>query len=115
MRKVPSPARLSSGWVGLNYLTALGAELGTDRKSAFREKPGMSQVRFCLFSFFPSCGFLPFEPGPPLSPSFHPHSWLSDFRSVHGGRSQFSRCCYLIIDLCFPLSKETGPGTGAVT
>src|SRR5450759_2536119 len=45
-----------------------------------------------------------------LSPSFHPHSWLSDFRSVHGGRSQFSRCCYLIIDLGSRLSTEAGPG-----
>src|SRR6266853_896304 len=47
---------------------------------------------------------------PPLSPSFHPHSWLSDFRSVHGGCSQFSRCCYLIIDLGSRLSMEAGPG-----
>src|ERR1700730_1460708 len=46
-----------------------------------------------------------------LSPSFHPHSWLSDSRSVHGGRSQYSRCCYLIIDLGFRLSMEAGPGT----
>jgi hypothetical protein len=36
---------------------------------------------------------------------------LSDFRSVHGGRSQFSRCCYLIIDLGSRLSTEAGPGT----
>src|SRR5258708_25863451 len=47
---------------------------------------------------------------PPLSPSFHPHSLLSDFRSVHGGCSQFSRCCYLIIDLGSRLSTEAGPG-----
>jgi len=39
---------------------------------------------------------------PPLSPSFHPHSFVSDIRSVPGGRSRFSRCCYLIIDLCSP-------------
>src|SRR2546426_7872814 len=66
-----------------------------------------------VFSFcflFPSCGFLRIRAGPPLSPSFHPHSWLSDFRSVHGGRSQFSRCCYLIIDLGSRLSAEAGPG-----
>src|SRR5580658_1074306 len=36
---------------------------------------------------------------PPLSPSFHPHSLVSDLRSVLGGCSRFSRCCYLIIDL----------------
>jgi hypothetical protein len=36
---------------------------------------------------------------PPLSPSFHPQSFMSDFRSLQGERPQFSRCCYLIIDL----------------
>src|SRR3984885_7295161 len=36
---------------------------------------------------------------PPLSPSFHSHSFVSDFRSVPGGCSRFSRCCYLRIDL----------------
>src|SRR5262249_16771693 len=36
---------------------------------------------------------------PPLSPSFHPHSLVSDIRSVLGGCSRFSRCCYLIIVL----------------
>src|SRR6202521_1107628 len=36
---------------------------------------------------------------PPLSPSFHPHSLVSDIRSVQVGCSRFSRCCYLIIDL----------------
>src|ERR1700676_3256551 len=37
---------------------------------------------------------------PPLSPSFHSHSLGSDIRSVPGGCSRFSRCCYLRIDLC---------------
>jgi hypothetical protein len=38
----------------------------------------------------------------PLSPPFHPHSSLSDFvRSVQVGCSRFSRCCHLIVDLCF--------------
>jgi hypothetical protein len=59
---------------------------------------------------FLSCEFLCIRAGPPLSPSFHPHSLLSDFRSVHGGRSQFSRCCYLIIDLGSRLSTQAGPG-----
>src|SRR6266404_5505664 len=36
---------------------------------------------------------------PPLSPSFHPHSFVSEIRSVPGGCSRFSRCCYLIIVL----------------
>src|SRR5260370_38936878 len=58
----------------------------------------------------PPCEFLVFEPGRHLSPSFHPHSFLSDFRSVPVGRTRFSRCCYLIIDLCSLFSKGTGPG-----
>ena len=33
---------------------------------------------------------------PPLSPSFYPHSLVSDIRSVLGGCPRFSRCCYLI-------------------
>src|SRR5260221_3122409 len=33
---------------------------------------------------------------PPLSPSFHPLSFVSEIRSVLGGCSRFSRCCYLI-------------------
>src|SRR5258706_13886759 len=66
-----------------------------------------------LFLFSLSFLWIPgIRAGPPLSPSFHPHSWLSDFRSVHGGRSQFSRCCYLIIDLGSRLSMEAGPGVG---
>ena len=77
---------------------------------AFHEKAGMSQVCFSLSVFF-SFPWIPcIRAWPPLSPSFHPHSLLSDFRSVHGGRSQFSRCCYLIIDLGSRLSMEVGPG-----
>src|SRR5713226_6795917 len=68
------------------------------------------RVFFSFCFLFPSCGFLCIRAGPPLSPSFHPHSLLSDFRSVHGGRSQYSRCCYLIIDLGSRLSTEAGPG-----
>ena len=47
---------------------------------------------------------------PPLSPSFHPHSLLSDVRSVPVGRTRFSRCCYLIIDLGSHRSMGVGPG-----
>src|SRR5258706_620386 len=67
----------------------------------------------CVFVFpFPlSCLWIPgIRVGPPLSPSFHPHSLLSDFRSVPGGRSQCSRCCNLIIDLGSRHSTEAGPG-----
>ena len=46
--------------------------------SAFREKAGMSQVCFIFSLFLPvdSLG----SSRPPVSPSFHPHSWLSDLR-----------------------------------
>jgi hypothetical protein len=74
------------------------------------EKAGMSQVCFSL-SVCSSFLWIPcIRARPPLSPSFHPHSWSSDCRSVHVGRSQFSRCCYLIIDLGSRLSMEVGPG-----
>ena len=48
---------------------------------------------------------------PPLSPSFHPHSFVSEIRSVLGGCSRFSRCCYLIIVLSSNLFGESwAPG-----
>src|SRR5580658_4146849 len=48
---------------------------------------------------------------PPLSPSFHPHSFVSDRRSVPVGCSRFSRCCYLRIDLSSHLFGESwAPG-----
>src|SRR6202047_5384108 len=46
-----------------------------------------------LFSFRES---VPIQLSPPRSPSFHPHSFVSDIRSVLGGCSRFRRCCYLI-------------------
>src|SRR6266849_6269025 len=52
-----------------------------------------------LFLLFPYCSH---RAKPPLSPPFHPHSLLSDCRSVQVGCTRFSRCCYLISDLCFP-------------
>jgi hypothetical protein len=36
--------------------------------------------------------------------------WSESFRSVHVGRSRFSRCCHLIGDLSFQLKVERGPG-----
>ena len=45
---------------------------------------------------------------PPLSPSFHPHSLVSDIRSVPGGCSRFSGCCYLIFVLSSPFSMSVG-------
>jgi hypothetical protein len=63
---------------------------------------------FFIFNFsLPNCSH---SAKPPLSPPFHPHSLLSDCRSVQVGCTRYSRCCHLVIDLCSPLSKETGPG-----
>jgi hypothetical protein len=58
---------------------------------AFHEKAGTCQEQF---SFSPYC-----LSGPPLPLPFHPHSLMSEVRSVPVGRSRFSRCCHLIIDL----------------
>src|SRR6202790_83207 len=46
---------------------------------------------------------------PPRSPSFHPHSFVSDIRSVLGGCSRFRRCCYLISVLSSHVSVGVGP------
>ena len=59
-------------------------------------------------SFF--CSFMRFLPfsrsaKPPLSPPFHPHSYMSGFRSVQVGCSRFIRRCYLIIVLRFSLLR----------
>src|SRR4030095_11019543 len=47
---------------------------------------------------------------PPLSPSCHPHSFVNDIRSVLGGCSRFSRCCYLIIALSSQRCVSRAPG-----
>jgi hypothetical protein len=66
-------------------------DLGLSDKS-FHEKAGSCQVGFVVV-FGPRVVFLRTEP--PLSPSFHPHSLVSDIRSVQVGCSRFRRCCYL--------------------
>src|ERR1700733_1054844 len=58
----------------------------------------MSRHTFIFFLFL-SRWICSYSAKPPLSPSFHPHSFVSDLRSVPVGCSRFSRCCYLIIDL----------------
>jgi hypothetical protein len=73
---------------------------------AFHEKAGRSQVDSFVFSL--DKAFLLAES--PLPPSFHPHSSMSDFRSVQVGRSRYSRCCHLIGDLRFVSKDEVGPG-----
>src|SRR5215831_20976001 len=60
-------------------------------------------LAFCWTFFLP--------PSQPLSPCFHPHSrGAIVFRSVHVGRSRFSRCCHLIGDLSFHVRVKRGPG-----
>ena|ERR1700716_449558 len=59
-----------------------------------------------LFSFRES---VPIQLSPPRSPSFHPHSFVSDIRSVLGGCSRFRRCCYLISVLSSHVSVGVGP------
>src|SRR5580698_10399512 len=49
---------------------------------------------------------------PPLSPPFHPHSYVSGFLSVQVGCSRFSRRCYLVSVLCFSSQRSLGPGVG---
>src|SRR6202140_1665912 len=59
-----------------------------------------------LFSFRE---FVPIQLSPPRSPSFHPHSLVSEIRSVLGGCSRFRRCCYLISVLSSHVSVGVGP------
>src|SRR6266550_3713194 len=77
-----------------------------------RRPVGVKWVLF--FCFFIGQGFSPAES--PLSPPFHPHSWLSDFvRSVPVGCSRFSRCCHLLIDLSSVSRRKLGQAINAVT
>src|SRR5438132_9061452 len=56
------------------------------------------------------------QPSYQLSPPFHPHSSMSEFfRSVQVGRSRFSRCCHLIIDLSSIVRWKLGQAIVAVT
>jgi hypothetical protein len=59
-----------------------------------------------FFSFRES---VPIQLSPPRSPSFHPHSFVSDIRSVLGGCSRFRRRCYLISVLSSHVSVGVGP------
>jgi hypothetical protein len=74
--------------------------------NAFHEKAGRSQGDSSWYLLVML--FLPAEL--PLSPPFHPHSSMSDFRSVQVGCSRFSRCCHLFIDLGSISKMKAGPG-----
>jgi len=70
-------------------------------ENAFHEKADRSQVGSAVF--FIGRGFLP-----PRRHCRHPSIrtlLMSDFRSVQVGRSRFSRCCHLIVDLVFHLEN----------
>jgi hypothetical protein len=71
---------------------------------AFHEKAGRSQVNSCWFlldKVFFSCRVATVA----MLPSAL--SGSESFRSVHVGRSRFSRCCHLIIDLQFRFTDGT--------
>jgi hypothetical protein len=87
------------------------AAFGMTGVIAFHEKAGRSQVG--SFVFLLDKVFSPAES--PLSPPFHPHSLMSEFRSVQVGCSRFSRCCHLIIDLPSIAPMEVGQAINAVT
>src|SRR5258707_9810891 len=64
----------------------------------------------------PPCEFLVFEPSRLCRHPSIRTLLLSDYRSVQVGRSRFSRCCYLIIDLGSRLfARELGQELVAVT
>ena len=75
---------------------------------AFHEKAGRSQVDSCLASL--NKGFLSRRVATvAMLPSALSRS--DSFRSVHVGRSRFSRCCYLFGALWFcSFRVEPGPG-----
>ena len=71
-------------------------------------------VKWVLFSFCWTKVFLP--PSLPLSPCFHPHSrGAICLRSVHVGRSRYSRCCHLFSALWFCSCRVEPKAINAVT
>jgi hypothetical protein len=73
---------------------------------AFHEKAGGSQVDSWFFMNMFFCV------GRVATVAMLPSalSRSESFRSVHVGRSQFSRCCYLFGDLSLHSRVERGPG-----
>jgi hypothetical protein len=87
------------------YCTLRGLRENHPAANSFHEKAGRSQNGFVFLSVD-----LNLFTEPPLSPSFHPQSLMSDDRSLPVGRPRYRRCCDLIIDLGSCLSTEVGPG-----
>jgi hypothetical protein len=77
---------------------------------AFHEKAGRSQVDW---GFVKHCFFSCRVATVAMLPSALSRS--ESFRSVHVGRSRFSRCCHLINDLGFILRMKVGLAINAVT
>ena len=82
--------------------------------------PVMSSLFFHFFLFFLFLFISSFSKIVPIEPSRlcrHPSiRTLCERLSLRASWVySFSRCCYLVIDLCSPLWKGTGPGTVAVT
>ena len=78
-------------------------------------RPASVKLFFHFFLFFLPSSFFSVQIVPMESSRLCRHPsirtlFLSDCRSVQVGCTRFSRCCYLIIDLCSPFAKETGPG-----
>jgi hypothetical protein len=79
---------------------------------SLHEKAGLSQVGF-VFVF--ACRVVLLGTGnSPASAAILPSALFEErwFARVPVGRSRFSRCCYLRIDLAFQLTPEVGPGLG---
>ena len=111
------PSRLTTGRLQFlrlfSTLLAIALKMPEPRDLsviAFHEKAGRSQVDCsCLFiTSFPQ----------PSRHCRHPSIRTLDerlFRSVQVGRSRYSRCCHLIVDLRSSLSEKLGQAINAVT
>jgi len=80
--------------------------------NAFHEKAGRSQVG--SFVFFIGQGFSPAELA---TDAILPSAlwWAILVRSVQVGRSRFSRCCHLLVDLYSSRKMQLGQALDAVT
>ena len=104
-----SPSQFKSGWVVGNSEIEGAGQLMKNRYltrnqkvtsvMAFHEKAGRSQVDSFVF-------FIQVFSAKPATVAMLPSalSRSESFRSVHIGRSRFSRCCHLISDLSFHVS-----------
>src|SRR5271154_3931035 len=101
--------------LGSNSNRAISRQTGSYRRMASQLLPwGGRGVSRMFFFFFP-VGFFAFEPSRLCRHPSIRTLWLSDFRSVQVGRTYFSRCCYLITDLCSHLfDVEFEPTFGVV-